>query len=90
MIRQIPLPSPTKLPAPSHGTDNPPLAQAYTRGTVDDFGNGSYDAWITPTVAGPYYVSVALDDQASGPRSRIFVEFSEISISMYQLLSLSL
>ncbi|CAM9996213.1 unnamed protein product, partial [Ectocarpus sp. 12 AP-2014] len=39
--------------------------EAFAKGSVDDLGNGSYDVWITPTVAGPYFISLALEGQAS-------------------------
>ncbi|CAM9146088.1 unnamed protein product, partial [Ectocarpus sp. 8 AP-2014] len=46
--------------------------EAFTKGTVDDLGNGSYDVWITPTVAGPYFISLALEGQASlSPSSEV-------------------
>eukprot|EP00752_Nemacystus_decipiens_P001537 g1506.t1 len=54
-------------------------AEAYARGEVDDFGNGSYGVWITPTVAGPYhdvaespYSVVVEPGAAHGPASSAF------------------
>ncbi|CAM9570598.1 unnamed protein product, partial [Ectocarpus fasciculatus] len=53
--------------------------KAFTKGTVDDLGNGSYHVWITPTVAGPYFISLVLEDQASFRRS------SEVADSPYSV-----
>lgn len=41
-------------------------------GATEDLENGTYRASITPTVAGPYHFSVAIDDQvlALGPPAR--------------------
>eukprot|EP00903_Cladosiphon_okamuranus_P013586 g12653.t2 len=49
--------------------------EAFATGDVDDFGNGSYGVWITPTVAGPYHVSVGLNNQevAESPYSVVVV-----------------
>lgn len=40
-----------------------PHSKAYAKGAVEDLGNGSYRATVTPMVAGPYHVSVALNEQ---------------------------
>lgn len=48
----------------ARNSTRPLRAKAHFRGTVNDLGNGTYVASITPTVAGSYYIFVALKDQA--------------------------
>lgn len=55
--------------------------QAFTSGTVDDFGNGSYRVWMMPTVAGPYDISVAIDGQARQFCHFLFPPFPRPSLS---------